>query len=154
MLPKTGPIIAISPAANWRAKTWRACHFIALIEQLTKSDGLYPNAHIMLVAAKHERPQVQPIIDALPSNQLIDLIGTQDLLTIAACIQRADLFIGNDSGLMHMAAAVGTRTVGLFGPSDPAKYGPFGAHGSSISTHKHPDELMQVLGLIMKHLIA
>lgn len=146
ILPKTGSIIAIAPAANWRAKTWRAERFAELIKALIAEDGQYPNATVLLIAAKHEREQVQPIFDALPNTAFIDLIGTQPLLTIAACIQRADIFVGNDSGLMHMAAAVGTRTAGLFGPGDPQKYGPYGPHCSVVTAPQTPDELMQVPG--------
>jgi len=49
-----------------------------------------------------------------------------DLLTSYACLRRARLFIGNDSGLMHLAAAAGAPTVGLFGPSDDRRYAPWG----------------------------
>ena len=146
LLPKDKPIIAIGPAANWRAKTWCAENFIQLINQLRADDGLFPRAHIALIAAPPERQQVQQILDALPQGCLIDLVGTQDLLTIAACIQRSRLYIGNDSGLMHMAAAVGTPTIGLFGPTDQKKYAPYGHHCMVINTPETPDELMNYEG--------
>ena len=56
----------------------------------------------------------------------VDLTGKVDLLTAYAALKRADLFIGNDSGLMHIAAAAGVPTIGLFGPSDERRYGPWG----------------------------
>ncbi len=138
--------IAIAPAANWRAKTWRAQHFVELITQLRQPDGPYPNAHIVIIAAKHELPQVQPILDAFPAEQLITIVGTQSLLTIAACIQQSRCFIGNDSGLMHIAAAVGTKTFGLFGPTDKNKYGPRGDHCLAITTPEPPEQLMDYPG--------
>ena len=49
-----------------------------------------------------------------------------DLVTAFACLQRARLFIGNDSGTMHLAAAAGAPTLGLFGPSDERRYAPWG----------------------------
>jgi ADP-heptose:LPS heptosyltransferase len=58
--------------------------------------------------------------------RLIDLVGKTDLLTAYACLKRASLFIGNDSGLMHLAAAAGAPTLGLFGPSDERHYAPWG----------------------------
>lgn len=134
--------IAIAPAANWRAKTWRAEYFIELIKSLRHNDGPYPNAHIIVIAAKHEQPQVQPILDALPQDQYINLVGTQTLLTIAACIQHSLCFIGNDSGLMHMATAVGTPTIGLFGPTDKNKYGPRGKNCFAVTTPESPHQLM------------
>ena len=50
----------------------------------------------------------------------IDLVGRDDLLTCYAALKRARLFIGNDTGFMHLAAAAGAPTLGLFGPSDDA----------------------------------
>ena len=142
ILAHKGTVIAIAPAANWRAKTWRPIYFIELIHKLRAADGLFPNATIALLAAPHERASIQSIIDSIPSDSLIDLIGTEDLLTTAACIKRCALFIGNDSGLMHLSAAVGTPTVGLFGPTEKEKYAPFGPHCLVISSPKTPKELM------------
>ena len=51
-----------------------------------------------------------------------------------AALRRVGLFIGNDTGLMHMAAAVGTPTLGLFGPSPSAQYSPWGPHAAIAST--------------------
>jgi ADP-heptose:LPS heptosyltransferase len=59
-------------------------------------------------------------------DQFIDLVGQVDLLTAFACLKRARLFIGNDSGTMHLAAAAGAPTLGLFGPSDHRLYAPWG----------------------------
>ena len=64
--------------------------------------------------------------------RLIDLVGKADLLTAYACLKRASLFIGNDSGLMHLAAAAGCPTVGLFGPSDDRLYAPWGPHSRVV----------------------
>ena len=57
---------------------------------------------------------------------MIDLVGRTDLLTAAAVLRRCAMFIGNDTGLMHIAAAAGTPTLGLFGPSPVAQYAPWG----------------------------
>lgn len=137
-----GTVIAIAPAANWRAKTWRATYFTDLIQKIRAPNGPFPNATIALLAASHERHSIQEIMDTIPSNHLIDLIGTQDLLTIAACIKNATLFIGNDSGLMHLSAAMGTPTIGLFGPTEKEKYAPFGSHCTVVSAPQSPRELM------------
>ena len=69
--------------------------------------------------------------DVVMRGQLIDLTGDVDLLTAYACLKRARLFIGNDSGTMHLAAAAGVPTLGLFGPSDERLYGPWGRHAAS-----------------------
>jgi ADP-heptose:LPS heptosyltransferase len=63
---------------------------------------------------------------------MIDLVGRIDLLTAYACLKRARLFIGNDSGLMHLSAAAGAPTLGLFGPSDDRLYGPWGPDARAL----------------------
>jgi ADP-heptose:LPS heptosyltransferase len=59
-------------------------------------------------------------------------VGRIDLLTAYACLKHARLFIGNDSGLMHLAAAAGAPTLGLFGPSDDRLYGPWGPNARVV----------------------
>ncbi|MFM8375637.1 MAG: glycosyltransferase family 9 protein, partial [Phenylobacterium sp.] len=61
-----------------------------------------------------------------PRDRFIDLVGRADLVTLHAALGHARLFIGNDSGLMHLAAAAGAPTLGLFGPSDERLYAPWG----------------------------
>ncbi len=65
-----------------------------------------------------------PLLDLLPG--AIDLCGALSLPEVAACFKRCALFVGNDSGLMHLAAAAGTPTLGLFGPTPWAEYAPSG----------------------------
>jgi ADP-heptose:LPS heptosyltransferase len=71
-----------------------------------------------------------PLLAALP--YAIDLDGRLSLSEAAACLERATLFIGNDSGLMHLAAAAGAPTIGLFGPTDAAIYGPTGRRAVAV----------------------
>lgn len=61
-----------------------------------------------------------------------DLVGKLEWGEMAAVIERCNLFLGNDTGAMHLATAVGTPVVALFGPSDPARYGPWDPSGRSI----------------------
>ena len=86
-------------------------------------------------------PQALPLLAAIPAHRLIDLVGRVDLLTAAAALRRCALFIGNDTGLMHMAAAAGTPTLGLFGPSPIEKYAPWGSRTAVVRT-AHPPETM------------
>jgi ADP-heptose:LPS heptosyltransferase len=71
-----------------------------------------------------------PLLTALPG--AIDLVGRLTLPEVVACLERAYLFIGNDSGLMHLSAATGTPTIGLFGPTDAATYGPTGRLATAV----------------------
>ena len=72
----------------------------------------------------------------------INLAGKLDLLTAYAVLRRSALFIGNDSGLMHIAAASGVPTLGLFGPSREQHYGPWGEKAAWVRTRKTYDELV------------
>jgi heptosyltransferase-3 len=125
LIPAGGPVLAIGPAANWRGKQWRAERFAELARRLTASDGMLPGARVAVLAAGHERAQAEPLLDAIPQDRRIDLVGRVDLLTAAAVLRRCVLFIGNDTGLMHIAAWA-TPTLGLFGPSPSSQYAPWG----------------------------
>jgi heptosyltransferase III len=140
-LPHHAKVIALGPAANWPAKQWQAEKFAALIQKLRAPDGLYPDAHILILAAAPERDQIGVVIDAVPENRRILQIGGS-LRQAAACLESSDLFIGNDSGLMHLAAAVGTPTLGLFGPGYEKVYGPWGQHTAVARTPESTAELL------------
>lgn len=128
------PILALGPTANWAAKIWPAERFIDLISRLTGTDGILPGARIAVFGGAEERHIARPVLEAILSERCIDLVGTVDILTAAACLNRCDLFVGNDSGLMHMAAATGTPTLGLFGPSQSVHYAPWGPHCAVAET--------------------
>jgi heptosyltransferase-3 len=125
-VPDGGPVLALGPTANWGGKEWPADRFVALIEHLTGSSGILPGARVAVLSAPGERARALPVLEALPAVRRIDLAGRTDLLTAYACLRRTSLFVGNDSALMHMAAASGIPTVGLFGPSREQHYGPWG----------------------------
>jgi ADP-heptose:LPS heptosyltransferase len=128
------PLLVLAPTANWIGKVWPADRFVTLARRLTAPDGLMPGARIAVVAGPDERAAAQPVLDGLAGPGLIDLIGRLELLGTFAVLRRADLFVGNDSGLMHMAAAAGAPTVGLFGPSRDAHYAPWGPRCTAVRT--------------------
>ena len=124
LLPEGGPIIGLGPTANWNGKVWPADRFAALYQALTA--GPLPGARAAIFAGPgpKEAALAAPLLALLPD--AIDLTGQLELPQAAACLARCALFIGNDSGLMHLAAAAGAPTVGLFGPTPSAEYGPSG----------------------------
>jgi ADP-heptose:LPS heptosyltransferase len=71
-----------------------------------------------------------PVLEALPN--AVDLVGKLSLAEVAAVLARADLYVGNDSGLMHIAAATGVPTLGLFGPTPASEYGPVGPRAEAV----------------------
>jgi heptosyltransferase III len=135
------PILAIGPAANWPAKQWRAERFAELATRLTASGGPLPGSRVAILAAPHERALAEPVLAALPPGRRIDLVGRVDLLTAAAVLRRCAMFIGNDTGLMHIAAASGTPTLGLFGPSPVAQYAPWGRRTAWVRSIDPPEAM-------------
>jgi len=144
LLPEGGPILAIGPTANWIGKTWRAERFLETVERLTgtSDEAILPGARIAVFGAGPERALAQPLIDGIPAGTCIDLIGKVDLLTAAACLQRCAFYMGNDSGLMHIAAASGVPTLGLFGPSRPERYAPWGPDAAWVQTRETLEEMV------------
>jgi len=131
LLPAGVPLLAIGPTANWPGKEWPVGRFADLARRLTGPDGPLPEARVAVLAAGPEADRARPLLTALGPGA-IDLVGRTDPLAAAACLKRAALYVGNDSGLMHIAAAVGTPTVGLFGPGWPETYGPWGPRARAV----------------------
>lgn len=146
LLPPARPLLAIGPAANWRAKQWRDRNFASLAERLTAPGGVFADASVVVLAAANERAQAQPLLDAVPAARRIDLVGRVDLLTAAAVLKRCAMFIGNDTGLTHIAAAMGTSTLALFGPGSVVRYGPWGERAAVVTTPESPEVLMGTPG--------
>jgi ADP-heptose:LPS heptosyltransferase len=146
LVPAGAPVLAIGPAANWRGKQWRAERFAELAQRLTAASGPLPGARVALFGAAHERAQAAPLLQALPPPRVLDLVGRTDLLTAAAALARCALFIGNDTGVMHIAAAMGTPTLGLFGPSLPEHYAPWGARTAVARTTRSFAEIVSAPG--------
>jgi len=133
-IPDGGPVLAVGPTANWQAKTWRPEYFTELIERLTLPTGILPGARVAVFGRDDERPMALGLIGSIPEELRIDLVGKLDLLTAYACLERCDFYVGNDSGLMHLAAASGLPTLGLFGPTQEQLYAPWGEHTGIVRT--------------------
>lgn len=140
--PPGVPVLATGPTANWREKEWRAERFAELIARLTGPGGILPGARVAVHGAGDERARVRPVFDALTPDRVIDLMGVE-LPVAAACMRRSTLYIGNDSGPMHLAAASGLPTLGLFGPTRDTLYAPWGARTAVVRTAKTFEELFR-----------
>jgi heptosyltransferase-3 len=128
LLPPDRPIIVLAPTANWQPKVWPADRFAAAFQTLAPTLDALPV--VLGGPGSAERAMATPLLAALP--QAIDLLGALSLPQVAAVLQRAALFIGNDSGLMHLSAAAGAPTIGLFGPTDAATYRPAGRRATAV----------------------
>jgi ADP-heptose:LPS heptosyltransferase len=130
LLPTGVPVVALGPTANWPPKTWPQDRFAALFRALRA--GPLPGAvpAVMAGPGESERAMAEPLLAVLPD--AIDLVGRLSLPEAAACLRRAALYVGNDSGLMHLAAAAGAPTLGLFGPTQAAEYAPVGPRAATV----------------------
>ena len=140
-LPAGSKYLALAPIANWAPKEWPLDHFTTLAQSLLT--GACTGWRPVIICAAHERSKALPLLDALAAFRPVDLTtGDSELLTIFACMQRAHGFIGNDSGLMHMAAAAGIPTLGLFGPTPSLVYQPWGRHATFL---RAPEDDLKLL---------
>lgn len=142
LLPDGPPVLALAPVANWRGKEWPIERFAELALRLTGPNGILPGGRIAVFGAAEDRARAEALFAALPAGRTIDLMTGFDLLTAHECLRRTALFVGNDSGTMHLAAASGVRTLGLFGPSKDQLYRPWGPRGEVVRTPESFDELV------------
>jgi len=135
LLPPGQRYIGLGPTANWSGKAWPPDRFAALFH--TVRDQALPGARPVVFAGPGpaELALAAPVLAALPD--AVDLTGRLSLPEASACLSRCALFVGNDSGLMHLAAAAGAPTLGLFGPTSAAEYAPAG-HRSAVSLASGP----------------
>ena len=137
-----GPILALAPAANWVGKTWPMERFSQVAIRLLRNTGApLAGGRLMVVGGREEVNLGRDLKEVVARGRLIDLAGRVDLLTAYACLKRARLFIGNDSGAMHLAAAAGVPTLGLFGPSDEKLYAPWGEHARAVRGPRSFDQV-------------
>ena len=124
LIGDAGPLVGLGPTANWPGKIWPADRFVALFRAVQASSLPHARPVVFAGPGEAERAAAAAVLAALPD--AIDLGGRLTLPEAAACLTRCRLFIGNDSGLMHLAAAAGTPTLGLFGPTSASEYAPSG----------------------------
>jgi heptosyltransferase-2 len=113
-------LIGIHPGGNWEYKLWGAEKCAQLATALSKQK----NASILLFAGPNERKLQSQVADMMSISPI--LVKTENLRKVAALIAACDVYIGNDTGPMHIAAAVGTPVVALFGSTNHIRSGPYG----------------------------
>ncbi|MFC1714591.1 glycosyltransferase family 9 protein [Candidatus Poribacteria bacterium] len=115
------PVVVIHPGGPASLKRWSAERYAQLACELMREYSV----RIVLVGGKGEKQIARSIVSQM-NKQAIDLSGRTTLGQLAAVFRKANLFIGNDSGPMHLAAACGTKVIGLFGPTSPQRFRPYG----------------------------
>jgi len=123
-------IISVHLGSTSSKKAWEIENFIELIKNLVSA---YSHK-IALIGTKGDQKSTKAILNSLKSPKIIDLTGKLKLLEVARVIKQSALAITCDSGITHMAVAVGTPVIDLIGPSDPLVWGPYG--GEKLVIHK------------------
>ncbi|MEN6541738.1 glycosyltransferase family 9 protein [Parvibaculum sp.] len=141
LIPDGRVVLAIGPSASWPRKMWPVEYGAELVRRLTGPGGPLQDVHVLIAAAPGERELAKPIIDAVPDERRIELIG-EDLSLVAACFERIRLYIGNDSGLMHLSAASGAPTLGLFGPTPDGRYDPWGTNTARVRGPRSYEQIL------------
>ncbi len=124
------PFLAVAPGGgeSWgkdaRLKRWPVRHFAKLIQELRSR---YPLAFekVLIFGGQNERFLGDQLLEELSGIAADNLCGSLSIRQAAALIKRAAVLIGNDGGLLHIAHAVGTPVIGIFGPVDSVVYGPY-----------------------------
>lgn len=114
-------LAALNPSARWMTKRWPAESFAAVGDWLHQE-----GVRVVVIGGREERPVGEAVMRAMHGAP-IDLAGKTTMKELIALLRRLRVFITNDSGPMHLAAAAGTPVIALFGPTDPARTGPYGA---------------------------
>ena len=130
---EAGKFIQIHPASRWFFKCWPAAHMARLIEMLQESGQT-----VVLTAAPSRDEQV--LIEAIQARlkkPALSLAGGLTIKDMAALTASARLFIGVDSAPMHIAAAMQTPLVALFGPSGEKQWGPWGVRCRVLTSQQH-----------------
>jgi ADP-heptose:LPS heptosyltransferase len=114
-------VIILHPGSGSRKKIWPLRHFLDLFRHLqTQLKGKF-----LIVLGPAEGPEVERAFEEMTSPHLILARGLS-LVQLASVMEGCRLFIGNDSGISHMAVALGLPTIAIFGPTDPRVWSPRG----------------------------
>lgn len=114
-----GPTVGIHPGGTWPAKLWLGEKFAQLADRLIEELG----ARVIFTQGPGEEGRIGEIVGLMDHKPLV--VGPLNLRHLAALIESCDLYISNDCGPMHLSVAVGTPTIGIFGPGQPEIWFPY-----------------------------
>lgn len=128
----TGPFAALFVGTRWESKQWFPSQMSECADQLQGDYGL----GVVLLGSKDDQPLAQEVV-ALSRSKLVDLAGRTTLREAIGIIQNARIAVGPDTGLMHIAAALRTPVISLWGATSPRRTGPYG-YGELVLQGKAP----------------
>ena len=122
--------VAIHPGSGGKKKVWMPQRFVEVMYEVSRRI----NAVFFIICGLADEPFVKPILSKIrPLNSV--LIKDLPLPHVASILDRCHIYIGNDSGITHVAASLGIPTVALYGPTDPDIWGPRGPYVSVLTPH-------------------
>ncbi len=128
--PLPRPVLALNVGARWLTKRWPPEHFAEVGRRAVEERG----AGLVLVGAPEDRPLVDALKVGLGPIEALDLCGQTSLPRLAAVAEEVDVFLSNDTGPLHLAAATGTRVVGVYTCTSPARTGPYGVNAVAVTS--------------------
>jgi len=128
-LAKDKSLIALNTGGTWPTKRWPEFKFAKLADKIIENGN-----EVIFVGGPSDKKRVEYIISMMEKDRVINATGKTNIKELAALVKKCDLVISNDSGPVHVAAAVGTKTITIFGPSDENKYKPYGEIHEIVKT--------------------
>lgn len=120
--------LVIHPFSGWKFRTWAQVNFVDLVRRLSSHQGL----RIVMLCEEKEKGLLMEMKSTLSGIESVRYFVSSNILHSAVLIQGAELFVGNDSGPLHLASALGVKTIGLFGPASPELTSPMAANGNYL----------------------
>jgi lipopolysaccharide heptosyltransferase I len=114
-------VALVNPGAGWDSKRWSTERYATVVRHLAERQGLFS---IVLWCGDRELGLANEIVSRAAGNAVV--APPTSLVDLREFVRRAAIFIGSDTGPMHLAVAVGTPTVAIYGPTDPRRCGPYG----------------------------
>jgi len=130
-------VVAVHPGSGGRRKVSPACNFCRAVNWIL---GRFPEAKVLVMEGEADEEDVFALERCLKTTAV--RVRKENLLEVAAILSRASLFMGNDSGIAHLAAAVGAPTIIVFRASDPAVWAP-GGENVWVATDRSLEEIVQ-----------
>ncbi len=124
------PMVAINVGARWLTKRWPPEQFASVARRAVLERG----AGLVLVGSPEDRPLVDALKAALGPIEALDLCGLTTLPKLAAVASKVDVFLSNDTGPLHLAAATGSKVLGVYTCTSPARTGPYGPNARSVTS--------------------
>lgn len=148
--PDPAPILAVGPGTDWIGTRWPAERYAKVARPLLAEDGPLAGGRLMIVGEEADRDLAHTIRLAVPRTRVIELQGKLTRLQTAAALSRASLYVGADSLWTQLAVAAGVPSVGVFGPSDDARVGPW--NGVSLRGERSLEEFRAIDPRLNQHI--